>query len=298
MVSDSSVSLSCRAKVRLDVSATTSASEPPRLGWTMAKVLIVLLVVLAAGIALGTGLGITIQRSPVQPTINSPVTVFGSLKSTGANTAPSSVVFAGASGGPWTAIAGLEAGSLPSSIYQGTVSGYFNPGYYSIQIPNHANYTVNVIWVGSFGWQGGTVSKGSIRVDVGIGNTFHLDLSADTPDSWVGVSGSVSTGQIAPGATPLNVTFLSEKFGAVGYIGPRPLSDRGGRFSAQVYAGNQYSLNVPNDDRYDIAVQWTGPNGTTGTCYVATFIGIGVVTIVVNVGGGGAYYSYNAICNF
>ena len=268
--------------------------------WTAVKVAILLLVVLIAGVV--TGYGITAaQHSANQP---SPGTqnaiVSGSVKTTGANTAPSLLVFTDIQGRQWITFANGGFG-LPNPNFQGTVQGYFNPSRYSLTLPNHANYTVNVVWVGYFGWQGGYVSKGSVRVDVpdvvGTPNTYSLDFTADTPDSFVGVSGTVSTGQIAPGATPLNVTFLSERLGAVGYYGPRPVSDRGGRFTAQVYPNNQYSLNVPNDERYDIAVQWKDSNGNIGTCYVATIIGIGVVTINVNVGNGGAYYSYNVICD-
>ncbi|HEY6283120.1 MAG TPA: hypothetical protein VIW22_04265, partial [Nitrososphaerales archaeon] len=99
-------------------------------------------------------------------------------------------------------------------------------GHYQLTLPGPATYRVSVRWTGNFTWQKGTTDLGSFILQSN-GTSTTQDFNAATPNSKVGVSGSIVTSGI--GTTPQEILF----------------STAGVNYSSSVTNG-QYSLSVPN----------------------------------------------------
>ncbi len=279
-------------------------------GKIIALVLVVILVVGVSGLA---ALNYLRQNSPSGSSsilANRFVEVSGQVKSTGANTGATQVIFTPKGG---SGIVTLDnGGNTPATVSvgvgypvapgtQGMYGGTVFQNYVAYLIEG-TSYSVQVVYAGAFSWQGGAVSAGNFTVASSNGRMTR-DFTVNTPDSWVGVSGTIGLqgNSTVSNPRPLTISWLSQNLGGIALHSANP-TDHGGEFTATVkqYSLSQqyyYSLNVPNNDSYDLAVTWVSSSGSTGTCYVATFIGIGVIPIFVNVGNGGAYYTYNVNCN-
>lgn len=235
---------------------------------------------------------------------NGLVQVSGHAKSTGANTGATQIIFNGlqgaclplnnganSCGAQFSVAVGYPESPGTQGLYGGTL---FDA--YTAYLPNHTTYSVKIVYAGVFNWQGGALDVGQFTVDTS-GSQISKDFTANTPDSWVGVSGVVRVigSPSVPAPNPLNVSFFPANLGGF-YSGQRPASDRGGRFMAQVLSDNSYSLNLPNYANFAAAIDWASSNGTHGTCYGNPFAFATDLYLAVNVGNGGAYYTYNPVC--
>jgi hypothetical protein len=270
-------------------------------------------------------LGVLVTNSVVNNSPNQPVnqqatsiSVSGSVKTTGANTQPSQIIFTNivtrqatvATTGTFDCFYNVQNCICPTNCAAGSTAGIlFNS--YTVTLPNHSTYKVTVLWMGAFWWQGGESNLGNFTLNVApYSGGVSQDFTVNTPDSWVGITGTISlTGQSVSNPVPQNITFLSQNLGGIALNRNNP-RDRGGSFSAIIGPSNQYSLNIPNYESYDIGISWTSSSGTVsschnttysnvscpGICYIAMPIGIGFLSVDVNVGNGGAYYTYNASC--
>jgi hypothetical protein len=162
----------------------------------------------------------------------------GNLTLSGQGTHPTAMVFIGSSRGNITAALGPN-------------------GSFSATLPNPGVYKVGVEWLGSYSWQQGNVTFGdeyAIDQKEGGASTLSENLSADTPDSQIAVSGNVTSATNGAGPALAGVIFV--------------LPQQGLNFTASV-SGDQYSVNLPNGAGYQVLIDWAsqaGSNASGGSC--------------------------------
>ncbi|MDA4127036.1 MAG: hypothetical protein OK452_07515 [Thaumarchaeota archaeon] len=175
-------------------------------------------------------------------TPDSVITMTGSATSSGSGTTVTGVTYT---------VKGLS--------FSATLSG----SQYTVQLPNLASFNTSVSWAGSYSWQGGSTGTGMVSVFLPPGQTStSQDLSAQTPNSLVTVSGSLS---LASGLTPTLITFTAN----------------GMQFTATP-SGGAYTIQLPNLTNYVVSINWVG-SGQSGTCHPTPdtyplFLGAGVAS--------------------
>jgi hypothetical protein len=200
----------------------------------IAAVVIILVVVML-------GLGVALLVPGVLrggPSAPSHVTMSGSLTLSGQGTHPAGLVFIGSG-----------RGNITTALGAG--------GFFSATLPNPGVYKVAVEWQGSYSWQRGDVILGdayAIDQKEGGASTLSENLSADTPDSQIAVSGNVTSATDGGGQALAGVIFV--------------LPQQGLNFTASV-SGDQYSVNLPNGADYQVLIDWqsqAGSNSSGGSC--------------------------------
>src|SRR5712692_3173447 len=151
-----------------------------------------------------------------------------------------------------------------ANSYGQQLSAPVSSGVFSVQLPNLANYTAQVIWRGAYAWQTGTVPANPIVVSAPAGDAnATADLKASSPDSVVTMSGSVTSS--GSGTTVTGVTY----------------SAKGLSFSATP-SGGRYTVQVPNLASFNTSVSWAGSyswqSGSTKTGAVSVFLTPGQTT--------------------
>jgi hypothetical protein len=228
-----------------------------------------------------------------------PVLVSGYVNSTGVNTMTTEMIFTQQGCANCATVrVGVDnsLGIKTTTVFPGFV---VSPVKYEASLVNGTSYDARAVYTGVFGWQVGTVDIGTFTVSDHQSSRGYMskDFTANTPDSWVRASGTITLVGNQTVANPQagSVSWLSQTLGGIALHQNNP-SDRGGAFTALVTA-NHYSLYVPNHDYYDLAIMWVSSSGSTGICYVATFIGLGIIPVYVELGNGDATYYYNAQCH-
>jgi hypothetical protein len=160
------------------------------------------------------------------------VTVSGNATASGQGTLVSQIIFTDTSGNQFAAAVSY--------------------GQYSIEIPNHANYTITGTWNGRYSWQTGSIilTNNQLPINQGFGASSSLteNIEAQTPNSIIILSGIVNTNGI--GTQPTAIRF----------------TDSNGQLYTADVVGGAYSLQLPNLMTYTVQVQWSGLLSSSGTC--------------------------------
>jgi hypothetical protein len=175
--------------------------------------------------------------SPLAP---SQATVSGSASTSGSGTSATEVLFTSGAG----------------TTYSAPVSG----GQFSIQLPNPGAYSIQVKWVGSYSWQGGTVSVSNpLDLNIGPGGSSSVSdsVSVSTPDSTESFSGGASTTTYGTSAESISFTGTS-----------------GGPITATI-SGGSYSITLPNEMSYTVQIQYSDAFGG-GTCTASSSFNVNV----------------------
>jgi hypothetical protein len=204
----------------------------------------IIIIVILVFATLGVGIALLVPGGLwTGPSAPSRVAMSGNLTLTGQGTHPTTLVFIGSGRGNVTASLGAD-------------------GLFSATLPNPGVYKVEVGWMGSYSWQRGNVTLGdeyAIDQKEGAASTLSQNLSADTPDSQIAVSGNVTsaTNDGGSSSTLAGVTFV--------------LPQQGLNFTASV-SGDQYSVNLPNGANYQVLVDrasQAGSDASSGSCMSA-----------------------------
>lgn len=156
------------------------------------------------------------------PTPDSNATVTGFVHTTGVDTFPASVTFAG------------RGGSYVFSVVGPDITVYYN-----LTLPNIDSYNVTIAWNGIKPWQTGSQGFSEL-VNVGAGGSPDVsNYTINTPPSWASVSGHVTT---SLGSAPWHIDFY--------------LADGTWVSGVNVDSNGHYYDRMPTGTVYDVVVLW------------------------------------------
>jgi len=144
-------------------------------------------------------------------------------------------------------------------------------GQFSIQLPNHDTYNVTTGWGGSYAWQRGQVTAGTVSLNMSSGSNMAQsdNLNLPTPDSVVTVNGTIPWQVVA--SHPVNVRFTA--------------SD-GENFTAGISSDDTFSLHLPNMMDYQVNIQSQNSTGYQEWYFAHTLqvtAGVNVLGLLVRI---------------
>jgi len=161
-----------------------------------------------------------------------PVTVLGTVTTSGSGTYATGIVFTGSSG----------------KTYSAGVSN----GKFSISLANPGTYSIQVNWAGAYSWQGDIADvPNPLKLNVGLGgaSTVSENISLRVPDSSVTLTGTASAN--ATDMHPVEMIFI----GSVDDLA----------YTTKVLNGT-FSITLPNSQAYIVMMTENGLQGYAGTC--------------------------------